>query len=112
MNRRSFLKLTGAVLASAVLPLPNSKAVKEFDPTQIYYGYVYITDWCKECVKVAKELLVKQIRLSVPAEYCNKKYIKFVYHEPGICGTGFIDPMNQRGSVAWKYIPEGKQKVA
>ena len=109
IDRRRFLKLASSVLVSTAIPLPKSKNIRGFDPTNIYFNYVYLSDWDDKTIEFAKEELIKQIRLAIPSEYCNKKYIKFIYHPPCICGTGFIDPMNMRGTVAWKYTPERKK---
>lgn len=98
------MKLTGAVLASVAVPsIAEVDKYPNFDHRKQYGDYVYITDWEKETLKEAREILVNQIRSSIPSDYCKKKYIRFIYKEPGFLGTGTSDPLNQVGSVGWKY---------
>ncbi len=107
VNRRSFLKLTCAVLASATVPsIAEVNKYPDFDHRKQYGDYVYITDWEDETLKVARKLLVKQIRGFIPPKYCNTTFIKFIYKEPGFGGSS--DPLSQVGFVGWKYIPRAK----
>ena len=107
LSRRRFLKLTGAVLASVSVPtLGKVEKYPDFDPNEQYGDYVYITETDYRSVRAAKTILVKQIRAFIPSKYCNKQYIKFIEKPPGFGGTA--DPLNQVGSVGWKYIPKAK----
>jgi len=102
MNRRNFLK--GCFISLSLLFVPKmlfaNKKYFNFNP-ELYYGnFVEMNDMLSKnkAIKIA-EADMKKI---IPPEYRHR--VKTILKPLGCYGT--IDPLYQRGTFGWKYIPE------
>ena len=90
VNRRSFLKLTVAVLVNVTVPsiALDIEKYPNFDPEKQYGNYVFVSDWEDETLDTARRLLVKQIREFIPTKFCGIENIKFIFNTPIIFKAG------------------------
>lgn len=103
MNRRQFIKMLGVGVA-AFVAMPSMvfgrSKLGNFKP-DLYYG-----DWVQvksqDGYEKATDFINKHMKSIVPPEY--RKQVKIIMKKLGSSGTE--DPLRQRGSVGFKYVPE------
>lgn len=105
MNRRSFLKTLGVMVGAAVVApdLIFQESIPAFDPTEAYGDYLVVTDIMDEDIRtVALGILEEHMSDFIPEAY-HKQVEYFI--RPGEPASG--DPLHQRTTIGWKYIPKG-----
>lgn len=103
MNRRDFIKMLGAGIVAFVAMPSMVLGRNRFDKFKPDF---FCGDWVRVNsnggYEKATKFINKHMENIVPPEY--RKQVKIIVKELGSSGTE--DPLRQRGSVGFRYVPE------